>query len=186
MTAARSLLVVFAALALGGCDILASDNDDRAPDAELIVGAWTGTGVSARVDVPVVGVQSVPILGISASAFGASFQTSAVTLDFDPDDDATIGFPDGTPGIPEDFSIPLPNEVSVSGTYSLDDSAGTLTLTRAGIPQDLVLGYRLRSETSLEIIAEDAEAFAQLLGIIGGDAEALAGVVSGGSIRYRK
>ena len=120
MTRARhALLLAFAfaaSVTLGGCDLLSSD-DDRAPDAELIIGTWTGTDVSARVDVPVVGVQSIPIPGISASDFGASFQTSAVTLEFDPDDDdARIGFPAGTPGVPEDFSIPLPNEVSISGT----------------------------------------------------------------------
>ena len=178
MLRARTLFVALAVLALGGCDILSSDDDDRAPDAELIVGTWTGTGVSARVTAA--GGLSIPIPGIDASAFGASFQTSAVTLEFDPDDDATLGIPQ------TDFSIPLPNEVSVSGTYSIDDSAGRLTLSRPEVSQDLVLGYRLRSETDLELIAEDAAAFAQLFGIIGGDAEALAGVVSGGSIRYTK
>ncbi len=181
MRARHALLLAFAltvSVTLGGCDLFSSDDDDRAPDAELIVGTWTGTGVSARVTAA--GGVSIPLTGIDASALGASFQTSAVTLDFDPADDAELNIPR------TDFSIPLPNEASLSGTYRIDDSAGSLTLTQPDIAQDLVLGYRLRSETDLEIIAEDAAAFARLFDIVGGNAEALSGVISGGSIRYTK
>jgi hypothetical protein len=51
---------------------------------------------------------------------------------------------------------------------------------------DLVLGYRLRSDDDLEIIAEDAAALAVLIGLAGPDAAVLAGAVSGGSIRYSR
>lgn len=169
------LLVAVLALAVSACD---ESDPDRASDAELIVGTWTGTSVNARLTA--LGGVAVPVPGVDASAFGASFQTSAVTLSFDPDDDARLEIPQ------TEFSIPLPDNISIGGTYTLDDSAGTLRLSRPETIEDLVLGYDLRSETDLEIIAEDAEAFAELFGLIGGDAAALAGVVSGGSIRYRK
>ena len=185
MTRARhALLLAFAfaaSVTLGGCDLLSSD-DDRAPDAELILGAWTGTSINVRADTnSPLGTISLPFPGADASAATAEFSASSATLGFDPDDDAEFNIKQ------LNFSIPLPNEVSVSGTYRLDTDAAQLVLSRPEIEGgELRLGYALRSETSLEIIAEDAAAFASLFGFIGGDAEALAGIVSGGSIRYTK
>ena len=176
--AARLLLVAVCALAASACD--SEDPEVRAPDAELILGTWTGSSVNARVITPL-GDVSLPIPGVDASAFGASFQGTGVQFAFDPDDDAVLSIPQ------TEFSIPLPDEASFGGTYSLDEAAEQLVLSRDEIDGgELRLGYELRSASDLELIAEDAEAFAELFGLIGGDAEALAGVVSGGSIRYRK
>ena len=177
MTRALNLLLAAAlALAVSACD---ETDPDRAPDAELIVGTWTGTSVNARITA--LGGIPVPIPTVDASAFGASFQASGVQFSFDPEDDATLSIPQ------TDFSIPLPDEISFGGTYSLAEDSGQLVLSRPEVDGgELRLGYELRSATDLELIAEDAEAFAELFGLIGGDAEALAGIVSGGSIRYRK
>jgi hypothetical protein len=114
---------------------------------------------------------------VASATFGPA---TAARFAYDPPDDATLSIPQTS------VSIPLPDNLVLTGTYVLDDANKRIRLTRPGVGADLVLGYRLRSDDDLEIIAEDAAALAVLIGLAGPDAAVLAGAVSGGSIRYSR
>lgn len=165
-------LIVFAFIFVGGCD---STTTTRA-DVELIIGSWLGTDIRAELIGP---LPSVSIPGVDASVASATFGSSnAFSFLFDPEDNAELSIPQTS------VSIPLPDQVMLSGTFALNETAKTIALTREGIPGALQLEYRFRGDDDLEITANTPEGFAALLGLASADAELLATVITGGSIRF--
>ena len=166
-----SILLVFAC-SLSACDTATTSGQT---DAERIVGSWEGTDLNARI----IGGLSVSIPGTDPSAASVTFGSGdAFSFLFDPADGSMLGIPQTT------VSVPLPDQVSITGTYTLDESEETISVARPGIPAALELGYNFRGDDDLELIAETPDAFADLLGLASEDAALIATVVTGGSIRF--
>ncbi len=166
-----SILLVFAC-SLAACD---TSTTTTRPDSERIVGSWEGTDLNARI----IGGLSVSIPGTDPSAASVTFGSGAAfSFLFDPADGSMLGIPQTT------VSVPLPDQVSITGTYTLDESEETISVARPGIPAALELGYNFRGDDDLELIAETPDAFADLLGLASEDAALIATVVTGGSIRF--
>ena len=166
-----SLLLVLLAAALAGC----STADSRS-DAERIVGTRTAAVVNVR------------LLGASVPVYNLEATTPASQATFAAGGAATIrlALPDtlsiNAQGIA--FELPLPEEVALSGTYSLDEANDRVTIARTDVGGTLTLRYVFRGSDDLELIAEDADAIAALLGAAGPDAQLLAGRVEGASVRF--
>ena len=164
-------------LGLAGCD---SQTTTRS-DADLIVGTWLGESVRAET---VLGV-SVPVLDLDQSGdmtrftFGADGSYSFL---FDLADGRTLDIPN------TGVSIPVDQSVSFSGTYTLNETANTLTLSAGSLPANVTLEYDFDGDDAFEIIAEDPETLALLVGVATDDAtiQLLASVVTGGSIQYTR
>lgn len=168
----HSLLIAAFALGVAACD---SATTTRA-DAELIIGSWIGSSLTVDLIGP---LPSVAIPGVDPSVASVMFGSdSAFSLAFDPEDDATLGIPNTS------VNIPLPDHVTLTGTYSLNETAKTISLARQGIPAALLLDYTFRGDNDLELIADTPEGFAELLGLASSDAATLASVIDGGSIRF--
>jgi len=168
-----SILFVVAS-GLAACD---SGTSTSRPDSDRILGSWRGTDLNARI----IGGLSLSIPGVDPSVASATFGTgSAFSFLFDPADGSMLGIPQTS------VSVPLPDQVSISGTYTLNDSAETISVARPGIPAALVLGYNFRGDDDLELIAETPDAFADLLGLASADAALIATVITGGSIRFNR
>ena len=163
------LAVVLLATLVVGC----SSTDTRS-DAERIVGVRTAESVNARV----VGL-SVPISDLSNSQ-----PRSTVAFDAGGAFNLALTLPDSLRFDTANVTIPLPDAVTIVGTYALDDAANRIVITRTDITGTLTLGYAFRGSNDLELIAEDAATLSILLGLAGPEAQALAGVVQGGSIRF--
>lgn len=167
-------LVVIGSVLVAGCD---SSTTTRA-DAELIIGSWIGTSLNVDLIGP---LPSVAIPDVDPSVASVSFGTgNAFSLVFDPEDDAVLGIPNTS------VDIQLPDLVTLTGTFTLNEPAKTISLARQGIPAALVLEYRFRNDNDLELIAETPEAFAELLGLASKDAATLSTVIDGGSIRFER
>lgn len=165
-----AVLVVVATL-VAGCDT----TDDR-PDSERILGTRTATTVNARV----FGL-SVPVLDLTTRE-----PESTVTFASGGGFDLDLYLPDsltaGQGG--SQVSIPLPPSVSITGTYTLDSSSRTVTVTRTDVTGTLTFGYAFRGTDGLELIATDDGTFAALVGVAAGPSyEALADLIDGGSVR---
>ena len=173
MTARAAALLSAVALAvLAGC----SATDDR-PDSERIVGTRVGTTVNTRV----LGV-SVPVLDLANRE-----PESTVTFTSGGGFDLDLSLPDSLAVGPSgnQVMVDLPASVSIAGTYTLDTAARTVTVTRTDRPGTLTLGYAFRGTDGLELIANDDGTFAALVGVAAGPQyEALASVITGGSIRF--
>lgn len=172
MTRRLSLLAVFAlAFVLAAC----STTDSRS-DEERILGVRTATALNARLintSIPVRSLEeTTPASQVSFSA-GNAFAMRLVLPD------SVIV---GAAGV--DVTVPLPDQVSLSGTYVLDTDASRVVITRPGIAQTVTLRYAFRGSDDLELIAEGEEAITALLGLAGPDAQRLAGVVQGMSVRF--
>ncbi len=172
MTGRLLLLVALVAPLMAGC----SQTDSRS-DAERIVGTRTAAVVNVRLlgaSVPVYNVEDTPPASRASFAAGG-----AVTI--------RLALPD-TLSINEqgvEFNLPLPDEVSLSGTYTLDEANDRVTIARADVGGTLTLRYLFRGTDDLELVAEDAAAVTALLGIAGPDAQALfAGRIQGMSVRF--
>jgi hypothetical protein len=179
-------LAALAVVALPACDLFGDGGTDQ-PHAELVVGAWDATSASVRVDVGPTNV-SVPVSDLAASGDEQRFTFEAdgdFTFRFDPDDDRRITVTyQGTTYI----DIPLPDgPVVLSGTYELDEDAEEIHFsTVAGqSADDFHLAYGFGSGGSrLELIAEDPQTLARLIGLAGDDYEVFAQYVVGGSLTY--
>lgn len=159
---------------LAACD---SSTTTTRPDSERIVGSWEGTDLNARI----IGGLSVSIPGTDPSAASVTFGSgNDFSFLFDPADGSMLGIPQTS------VSVPLPDQVSITGTYTLDESEETVSVARPGIPAALDLGYNFRGDDDLELIAETPDAFADLLGLASADAALIATVVTGGSIRFNR
>ena len=157
---------------LAACD---SSATTTRPDSERIVGSWMGTDLNARI----IGGISLSIPGVDPSVASVTFGAgNAFSFLFDPADGSMLGIPQTS------VSVPLPDQVSIAGTYTLDESAETISVARPGIPAALELGYNFRGDDDLELIAETPDAFADLLGLASADAALIATVITGGSIRF--
>ncbi len=166
-----STFVVTSVLAVG-CD---SSTTTRA-DAELIIGSWIGSSLNVDLLGP---LPSVAIPNVDPSVASVAFGPgSAFSLAFDPEDNATLGIPN------TGVNVPLPDQVTLMGTFTLNEAAKTISLARSGIPAALLLDYEFRGDNDLELIANTPEEFADLLGLASSDAAALASVIDGGSIRF--
>ena len=171
-------LLVLAAVALTGCD----ETDTRS-DEEQIVGSWEAFRANVRVrNVPV----GVPVLALTSGgdrseiAFGADSRFEFV---LDPADGRRLTV---TYGGTTYLDVPLDQEVVLEGTYTLDEEQdqirfSTLAQTTA---DDFELSYGLGAVDGLELIAEDPETIAKLLGAT--NAGVFAEIVTGGSISYSK
>lgn len=165
------LAVLVAPLLVAGC----STTDTRS-DAERIVGTRTAEVVNVRLlgaSVPVYTLdETEPASQATFAAGGAA--TIRLTL---PD---TLSI--NAQGV--EFDLPLPDEVALSGTYSLDEAGDRVTIARTDVGGALTLRYVFRGSDDLELIAEGADAIAALLGAAGAEAELLAGRVQGVSVRF--
>ena len=104
-----SILLVFAC-SLAACD---TSTTTTRPDSERIVGSWEGTDLNARI----IGGLSVSIPGTDPSAASVTFGSGdAFSFLFDPADGSMLGIPQTT------VSVPLPDQVSITGAYTLDES----------------------------------------------------------------
>lgn len=171
------LTVLFLAVAaLAGCD----DQATTRPDDELIVGTWRGDAMNART---VVGI-SVPVLDFQAGDVVRFVfeEDGGYTFRFEPADGRELTIP-GT-----DVSVPLDQDASFSGNYTLDEGDGTIFLSASDdLPVGLTLEYDFDGDDALEVIAEDAETLGALVGLTDlEELELLATVVTGGSISYRR
>ena len=171
MTRRLPLLLAFA-LGLAAC----STTDSRS-DEERIAGVRPAETINARllggISVPVQTLEETePASQVSFGA-GSAFAMRLVLPD-------SLGIDSN--GI--DVTIPLPDQVSLTGTYRLDTETQRVILTRAGISQTVTLRYAFRGSDGLELIAEGEEAITALLGLAGPDAQRLAGVVQGMSVRF--
>ncbi len=164
-------LIAIASVFMGGCDSATTTMSDSA----LIVGSWQGTDLNAKI----IGGLSVSIPSVDPSVASVTFGSGgSFSLLFDPADGSTLGIPNTS------ISVPLPNQVSITGTYTISESAKTISVARPGIPAALELGYQFRGDNDLELIANSPDAFAELLGLASADAAVVATVVTGGSIRF--
>ena len=169
----RLLLVVLAALAWGGCDT--SDLSD----AEQIVGTWEPVSLNAVIG----GALPVPIATLNQ---GQSAGTLVIESSGFIDLDITLG---GKVVIPNtDVTVNLPADLDLSGTYTLDDAANTLTVRRG--TRTTTLRYDLTpflgTVESLQFVAESPDELVGLLGVSQEDAEAFFAVASGASIRFQR
>lgn len=172
MTRRLSLLLVLLAVALvGGC----STTDSRS-DAERIVGTREAVVLNARVTNLSVPVRDLPPTTPPSQVTFTT--TGGFTLRLALPDAITV-----TAG-GQSVTIPLPDQVAFSGSYTLDEEARRVLLTRAEVGGVVSLRYAFRGRDDLELIAEDAAAIEALLGVAGSDAQQLAGLVQGMSIRF--
>lgn len=160
-------------VALVACDSTESDT----PDAERIVGTWDADEIGVRT---VIGL-TVPVFDTNQDGDVARFTFGAegtYTFLLDPADGRTIE----VAGV----SIPLAGSVSLNGTYTLTESDRRILLTTERVPGGLTLQYRFQGNDELELIAEDPETLAFLLGLADEDVALLATVITGGSIQLRR
>ena len=179
-------LTALAVVALPACDLFGDGGTDQ-PHAELVVGTWDATAASVRVDVGPTTV-SVPVGDLAASGDEQRFTFEAdgdFAFRFDPDDARTIRVVYQGNVV---FEVPLPDgPVTLNGTYELDEDAGEIHFsTVAGqTADDFHLAYGFGSAGSrLELIAEDPQTLARLIGLAGDDYEVFAQYVVGGSLTY--
>lgn len=127
-----TIAMMAAVLVWAGCDSSEDDNDDN-PDgeAEMLVGTWNATSVKAG-----------PLDILALTGF-------AMTVDLNDSGDGTITATE------EDGSV-----TEVSGTYSVDESAKTITLSGADIEDDLVLAYTLTDMDNLAVELEGEDLLA--------------------------
>ena len=173
MIRSRLLLVVLAALAWGGCD----SND--LSDAEQIVGTWEPVSINAIIG----GSLPVPVATLGQ---GGSSGTLLIESRGFFDLDIALG---GKVIIPNtDVTVNLPAEVDLSGTYTLDDAAETITVTRG--TRSTTVRYDLTpflgTVESLQFVAQSPDELVALLGVAQEDAEAFFAVASGASIRFQR
>lgn len=173
MTRRLSLLAVFA-LALG---LAACSTTDSRSDEERILGVRTATMLNARL----LGGITIPVRSLEATT-----PASQVSFQSDSQFSMRLVFQDSLrinqSGI--NVTVPLPDQVTLAGTYTLDSEGDRVIITRAGIAQTVTLRYAFRGSDDLELIAEGEEAITALLGLAGPDAARLAGVVQGMSVRF--
>jgi|GEM_PF-5665036 len=172
MTRLALLLVALVApLLVAGC----STTDSRS-DAERILGTRTAAVVNVRLlsaSVPVYSLEATTPASQSTFAAGG-----AATIRLALPDTLSIN----VSGIA--FDLPLPDEVALAGTYSLDEANDRVTIARTDVGGAVTLRYVFRGSDDLELIAEDADAIAALLGAAGPEAAVLAGRVQGVSVRF--
>lgn len=172
------LALLVAALAGGAAGLGGCSTTDSRSDAERIVGVRTAAAINARVlgvSVPVRDVETTTPPSQVSFASGGAF-----SLRLGLGGSITVG-PDGN-----QVTIPLPDAVSIAGTYSLDEADDRVTIARTDVGGTLTLRYVFRGADDLELIAEDAAAIEVLLGLAGPDAQQLAGVVQGVSVRFNQ
>ena len=119
------LLLVFVLLLLGwtsGCD---SNNDDGPSDAEIFVGEW---GVARITDGD----------GDQTQAFLSLVDSFLTSLRADGTFDITIDYNDAA-------NAARQNDIDASGTYTVNESNNTLTLTAAANPVPLLLSYTIEN-----------------------------------------
>lgn len=171
MRSLTMLAVALLATFVAGC----STTDSRS-DAERIVGVRTAETVNARV----LGT-SIPVRSLEATT-----PASQVAFGADQSFRLTLVLPDSLTfsAAGQSVQVALPNSVSVTGTYQLDEDTERVRITRSDVTGTLTLRYAFRETDDLELIAEDAATIEVLLGAAGPDAQRLAGVVQGMSIRF--
>ncbi len=176
-SASALALAAVAFMGVSGCDA----GDDGRTDAELIVGTWDAETFNARTIIPLVG--SVPVVDLESGGDEAAFIFEAdggYTFRFEPADGRTFEI--------EQAGIVVPlSDVTLTGSYTLDEGSGRIALTDADVPGGLTLDYDLDGD-DLELIAEDPETLALLIGLASDDpiVTTLATVVTGGSIALRR
>lgn len=176
----RALPVLLVALALSGC----SEVDPGLTDFDRVVGSWQARTANVR-------VQTVPV-GLPVASLGGDEQTFTFREDetfafrFVPAPGRTLRLTVSGSVV---FEIPVTQTVNLSGTFRVDESADRILLsTVAGsTADDFRLGYGFGlTGAGLELIAEDAQVLAVLLGLAPDDAAILASAVTGGSISYSR
>lgn len=163
---AIALLVAFVA----GC----SATDSRS-DAERIAGVRIAETVNARV------------IGLSVPLADLTQTEPQSTVTFGPGDAFRLALtlPDSIRFESAGVTVPLPDAVTIVGTYALDEDANRVVITRTDIMETLTLQYAFRGSDDLELIAQDDATFGALIGVVAGpDYQALARVIDGGSIRF--
>lgn len=169
--ARRLLLPLVLALGLAACG-----TTDSRSDEERILGVRTATTVNARLVNTSIPVQTLEETTPASQVSFGNGNTFALRLVLP---DSLVVDASGV-----DVTVPLPDEVTLSGTYTLDTEADRVVITRAGVSQTVTLQYVFRGSDDLELIAEDEAAITALLGLASADASRLADVVQGLSVRF--
>ncbi len=137
----KLLLVLFASVALIGCD--SNEDEDDTGDAETFLGAWEIVSAADQ------GGQN------DQTDVFAALGTLTITLNDDGTYSLVLVYADGqTP------------DLTITGNYAVNESSSTLVLSiqLEGLPQvDLPLEYSFRSDTEVEFTA-DATTLTILLG----------------------
>ena len=168
-----SALLVFA-LGLAACD---TGTTTSQTDAERIVGSWLAIDAGLRTIIP----------GVTVSVFDAIGANDRIAIDFGSDGRFTSTF-DVAPGttIGIDLVVVALNDATVSGSYSLDEDAGRLTLTPDGSPTSGDIEYDFNGDNQFELIFEDEELIASLFGVTGPDVQILMNAITGAEITYQR
>lgn len=112
---------LMSALIWSGCDSNESD-DDGSSDADVLVGDWNATSIKAGP------VEVIGILGLT------------MTLTLDADGTGTIE------AVDEDG-----NTTELTGTYEVDETAKTITMSGADTEVDLVIEYEIVDQDTISV-----------------------------------
>ncbi len=137
----KLLLVLFASVALVGCD--SSDDEDAGSDAETFLGAWQIVSAADQGGMR------------DQTAIFSALGTLTVTLNEDQSYSLVLNYAD-----------PQTDDLAITGTYSVNEVSSRLVLSvqLEGLPQvDLTLSYNFISDTEVDFTA-DATTLAILLG----------------------
>lgn len=126
-----SVAIVAAVLVWAGCDSSEDNDDNPDGDAVMLVGTWNATSVKAG---------PLDILSLTGIA---------MTVELDDNGSGTITAAE------EDGSV-----TEVSGTYTVDETAKTITLSGSDIEGDLVLEYTLTDMDNLAVEFEGEDLLA--------------------------
>jgi hypothetical protein len=128
-SAARYVLAAWlvGAILWSGCDSSDTDDGSEASDTDVLVGDWNATSIKAGP------VEVSGILGLT------------MTLSLDADGTGMIE------AVDEDG-----NSTELSGTYSVDETASTITLTGEDFDNDLVIDYEIVDQDTISVELESS------------------------------
>lgn len=171
MRALRLLTLLSVVLAWAGCD---SGGD--LTDAERIVGQWE----TVSLNVQIANAAAVPLTSLEGN--GDLLVTSRGEFEMDVRFGSKVIIPN------TDVTVNLPSGIDLTGTYQLDDTARTLTVTRGA--RSATFGYDLSSFLGgadlLQFVADSPEEAVALLDLDPADVDAFFSVATGASISFRR
>ncbi|MEL7363769.1 MAG: hypothetical protein AAFN13_16960 [Bacteroidota bacterium] len=170
-----SFLLLFA-LVLVACD----SEETTMPDADLIVGAWTGTSLNVLTEVLGLPI-TVPVYDVNENGgtLTATFtEGGSFTFDLDVEDGSTFEI--------SGVALPLA-DFRVTGTYTVNESSEQVTLTLVSTDQGDLSGngdYDFNGDNRLELSIEDPDLVTELVGLA--DVSLPDGTIRGGSISLQR
>ncbi len=130
-----SVLVLLMLGAAIGCDSGGGDEDTGPTDTEVFVGAW-------RLATLLLNGQDFTAFVLATATVNIDFEAAAFTMNVVSDTTTTI-----------------------SGTYNVNETQETITLTSSGFANPIVLDYVITTDNQIMLETEDAALFIGLTGI---------------------